>query len=388
MEKTQSEDTLIFCGLTPEITKMSQIYEALEHFCKIKKKKDVSDRFNIILFQEDGPNYLEQFTLKPENILIALKSLEPVMVRANIAGGIMVAITFIIDVFKRIPEKTFRLIILTDKGSLKIPKKYIPVLNNLIDKVKDMPFFIDVVRLDIDDPREDLKLMRLARRANGDIHEINDPESLPAILEVLALKRELTYEIGAGDQELEISEDHQPFYENLADKPVIVPKAEETTCSICFQQEGLELAKCPRCNTVTHKSCWAKWAKNTQIGIFNVFRCHNCFNLLKLDGEYVYAIQTGKEPAIKGEEVKFLDVQKYLEDLETDEGPKIVHVSDPMTVPEEESEFEFEEDNEETDYRPLADEDVRIIWCPHCNTMTSNEYLKCPHCGGSLQDID
>ncbi|MFO8018429.1 MAG: hypothetical protein R6U96_07325 [Promethearchaeia archaeon] len=387
MENTRSEDTLIFSGLTPGITKMNEIYESLEHFCKIKKQNDPSERFNLIIFQKDGPNYLEKFTLKPENIVVALKSLEPMIVRANIAGGIMVAITFIIDVFKRIPEKTFRLIILTDKGSLKIPENYIPVLNNLIDKVKDMPFFIDIVRLDIDDPREDLKLMKLARRANGDIHEINDPESLSAILEVLALKRELTYEIGARDQDLEIPKENRPFYENLADEPVPVSKEDNLTCSICFQQEKAELVKCPSCNTVAHKSCWAKWAKNSQIGIFNVFRCHNCFNLLKFDEEYVFAIQSGKEPALEEEKVKVIEVQKYLEDLETDEGPEIVQVEDPIPVPGEDTGFQFEEE-EEDDYIPLNDEEVRIIWCPHCNTITSNEYRKCPNCGWSLKDVD
>jgi hypothetical protein len=315
-----------------------------------------------------------------------MKSLEPMIVQANIAGGIMVAITFIIDVFKQIPEKTFRLIILTDKGSRKIPEKYVPVLNDLIDKVKDMPLFIDIVRLDIDDPREDLKLMKLARRANGDIHEINDITSLTAILEVLALKRELTYQIGAEDQELEIDEKHSSFYDNLADEPILVSNNEGDTCSICFQKDRSGIVKCPSCNTMAHQSCWAKWAKNSQIGIFNVFRCHNCFNLMKLDEEYVYAIQTGKEPVLE-EDVQVVDVQKYLEDLETEEGPQIVHVSDPMAVTEEESEFEFEEEVEEKpDYVPLDDDEVRIIWCPHCNTMTSNEFRKCPHCGKSLSE--
>ena len=137
--KTRSEDTLIFNALTPDITNMETVYQAIEEFCNIKKKADPSERFNIILFQEDGPNYLEDFTLNPENILIALKSLEPILVKANVAGGIFVALTFIIQVFKKISEKCFRLIILTDSGSLKIPKSYIPALQDLIDSVHTFP---------------------------------------------------------------------------------------------------------------------------------------------------------------------------------------------------------------------------------------------------------
>ena len=87
MVKTRSEDTLILNGFTPGETAMGLVYEALENFCEIKKSIDESSRFNIILFQEEGPNYLEHFTLNPENILIALKSLEPVIVKGNIGGG-------------------------------------------------------------------------------------------------------------------------------------------------------------------------------------------------------------------------------------------------------------------------------------------------------------
>ena len=142
---------------------MEPIYNALKHFFETKKSIDYSSRFNIILFQEDGPNYLESFTLNAENILIALKSLEPIIVKANIGGGIFVAVSFIIDVFKKVSEKTFRLIILTDSGTPIIGKLYMPVLQNLINQVKDMPFFIDIIRLNIDDVDEDKKLMDLAK---------------------------------------------------------------------------------------------------------------------------------------------------------------------------------------------------------------------------------
>ena len=71
MAKTRSEDTLILNAFTLGVTFMEPVYNAVEHFCEIKKKIDESSRFNIILFQEDGPNYLEHFTLNPKNILIA-----------------------------------------------------------------------------------------------------------------------------------------------------------------------------------------------------------------------------------------------------------------------------------------------------------------------------
>ena len=394
--KTRSEDTLIFNALTLGLTKMDIIYESIEEFCKVKQEADPSDRFNIILFQEDGPNYLEEFTLNPENILIALKSLEPILVKANVAGGIFVAITFIIDVFKRISEKCFRLIILTDSGSLKIPPHFIMVLQDLIDKVHTFPFYIDVVRIDIDDPREDLKLMKLARRCHGDIHEINDPRSLPAILEVLAIKREVS-SVSLLSDKIDIPEENFPFLENLADEPITVE--EETTCSVCFQKDTTGIVKCPKCDTVAHKKCWSHWAKNSNIGIFYVFRCHNCYNLIKIDKDYVFAVSTGKEPvdkdAIKVEEVDYLT---YLQSLESDEGPQIIQMQDPLAFSEDSFEWEEEGEDEgidfsidldvdalmEESYETMSDDDLQIVWCDNCGKITTNEFKRCPSCDHPL----
>ena len=100
----------------------------------------------IILFNESGPLYLDDFTFDMDMLLELLKDNEKNLVRANIAGGIFVAATFIIDVYKKISDKAFRLILFTDRGSLNIPDQYVQVLTELLDKIKDMPFFLDIVR--------------------------------------------------------------------------------------------------------------------------------------------------------------------------------------------------------------------------------------------------
>ena len=132
MEITKSEDCLIFYGLTPKISKKKLIHNGLLEFMKEKQAIDPSDRFNLILFNKDGPNYLEHFTFDPNLILKTLKSLERSMVKANIASGIFVATTFIIEVFKRITEKLFRLLILIDNETDDVPSQFMPVLENLL----------------------------------------------------------------------------------------------------------------------------------------------------------------------------------------------------------------------------------------------------------------
>ncbi len=330
---TLSEDTLILYGLTPGITELTSVFEQLGKFFTFKTFKDASERFNIILFQDFGPNYLEEFTLNSEHVLMALRNLEPMLVKANIAGGIFVAVTFIIDVFKRVSDKCFRLIVLTDSGSHKIPDQYIPALENLIEKVKDMPFFIDIIRIDVDDDlEEDLKLMNLANKCNGSVHEINDLRGLNSILEILALKREVGSLIPFKKEIKVIPKEFHPFYRNLAEELKIIETVD--ACSICFQKDDNELFQCPRCETISHKKCWAHWAKISNIGISDVFRCHNCFNLVKLDKIFIDMIKY--ENSLKfllGSKATEKDYIEYLKSLETEKGPEIVQVEDPMALP-------------------------------------------------------
>ena len=105
MSNTLSEDVIVFNALSPSITDINLVYSALRGFFELKKSIDPSDRYNFILFEEDGPNYLEDFTSDSEAIINALKSLELNITPSNVAGGIFTAITLIIEVFKFIPDK-------------------------------------------------------------------------------------------------------------------------------------------------------------------------------------------------------------------------------------------------------------------------------------------
>lgn len=383
MPKTHSEDTLILFALTPGITSMSPVYKALTLLGNLKKDADPSSRFNIIFFQEDGPNYLEKFTLNAEYIVMALKSLEPVIVKGNVGGGIFLGISIIIDVFKKVSEKSFRLIILTDSGTPKIAKLYMPVLETMIDQIKGMPFFIDIVRIDVEDQDEDLKMMRLAALCNGSINRINDIYSLPSLLEILALNRKTTNENITDINHFAIPVENQQFYINLADDPQVLKKPE--TCSICYKKDYNAMVKCPNCGVVAHKICLAQWAEDSSIGIPHIFRCHNCYNLIKLEKKFIERVKLAK--SVK--EAKILpqkdiwDINDYLESLETEGGPNIVHIDDPMGIPAEEFIEEKLITQEEISHQPLAsenDEEAKFILCPHCFKMITNQYKRCPNC--------
>jgi hypothetical protein len=383
MPKALSEDTLVLFALTPGISSMAPVYNALTLLGNLKKDADPSSRFNIIFFQEDGPNYLEHFTLNPEYIVMALKSLEPVIVKGNVGGGIFLGISIIIDVFKKVSEKSFRLIILTDSGTPQIAKLYMPVLETMVDQIKGMPFFMDIIRIDVEDQEEDLKMMRLAALCDGSINRINDIYSLPSLLEILALKIKTTQDNITNRNKFTIPVVNQQFYINLADYPQELKRPE--TCSICFKKDYNAMVKCPNCGVVTHKICWAQWAEDSSIGIPNIFRCHNCYNLIKLEKKFIEGVKLAK----KVKEAKILpqkdisDIKEYLESLEAEGGPNIVHIHDPMGIPAE----EFIEQklinqgvSSEHSITSHNDEEVKFILCPHCFKMITNQYKRCPNC--------
>ncbi|MBN1215541.1 MAG: hypothetical protein JXA99_08850 [Candidatus Lokiarchaeota archaeon] len=372
MEVRKSEDNMIFCGVTPGLVKMNRIYNAFSVFMKAKQEVDISDRFNFIIFQNQGPSYLDHFIFEPKYIIDSIKASEKRIVKSNIAGGIFVAITFIIDVYKKISDKVFRLIILTDDGAHKIPSQYITILEDLIDKVKDMPFIIDIVRLNSYDTQEKEKLIKLVQLTKGKFYEIDNIKQLNSTFSSLSKKKLVTVP-GYFDKEnaKRISERNIPFYVNLADD--FINYKGNAACAICFQKDNDEKIKCPSCDIIIHKRCGAFWAEMTSIGISYVFRCHNCFNLIKLDEQFVYDVQTGRiHMDTIPEEFTIGDMLNYLTELEKKRKPKIIQVNDPMAIEEE------TEEKEQNEYKTNKKE--KKIICSNCGNITTSTNKQCPKC--------
>ncbi|MHA2340099.1 MAG: vWA domain-containing protein [Candidatus Hodarchaeales archaeon] len=330
METSKSEDCLIFYAFTPEFTKYKQVSTAISEFMKNKQISDPSDRFNLIVFLEDGPNYLDHFTFDPELILKTLKSLGKDISKANIAGGIFIAISFIIEVFKKISEKFFRLLILVDDGAYEIPDNILPALESLIKRVKDLPFFIDTVLIGSPYSDQAQKLLRLTNLCNGELYGIRGVKELNPILVELSEKKRISAPSFVKQVRM-ILPDNQPFFINLADDPSMVSAG--ATCSICFQAGDQEIITCPSCDAIAHKVCWAQWAETSSIGIPHVFRCHNCFNILKLDERYISDVKAGKIPTIAElNKMKKKNIVEYLHELEAKSEPQVIQTEDPFAA--------------------------------------------------------
>ena len=376
MESTKSEDCLIFYGFTPKITKMRQVFSSIAEFMKNKQIADPSDRFNLIVFQHDGPNYLDHFTFDQDHILNTLKSMSKNITNANIAGGIFIAITFIIEVYKKISEKIFRLLILIDEGAYDIPPEYLPPIEELIKVVKDMPFFIDVVRIGPQNSEISPKLMKLTKLCNGEFYEIASIRELDPILITLSEKKYVSEPSFIKQRIRMILPDNQPFYINLADEPENIE--DTVACSICFKTDNENIVMCPSCESVAHKVCWAQWAETSNIGIPFVFRCHNCFNILKLEKNFVHDVKAGKIPTITElNKVKKKNIIEYMHELEAKSQPKVIHAHDPMAVT-----IRAQIDEKKVKSKSRQEKKSKHVnICPNCSRIIMGARKQCPSCG-------
>jgi hypothetical protein len=380
MESIKSEDCLIFYAFSPDVTKFRQVSKAIADFMKKKQITDPSDRFNLILFLKNGPNYLDHFTFDSNHILSTLKSLSKDMSRANIAGGIFIATTFIIEVFKKISEKYFRLLILADDGAYEIPDEILPVLEELIKKVKDIPFFIDTVLIGSPYSDQAQKLLKLTNLCNGELYGIKSVKDLNLILTELSEKKRVSEPTFVKQKLRMILPDNQPFFINLADEPNVLTKT--VTCSICFQRDDQGMVTCPSCDAITHRVCWAQWAKISSIGISHVFRCHNCFNILKLEKQFVNDVQVGKIPTIAElNKMKKKNIVEYLHELEAKSKPQVVQTEDPFASDVRAMMQAKMEQSEAEEPEKKKKRKGTISICPNCSKIMSAGKKTCPSCG-------
>jgi hypothetical protein len=257
----------------------------------------------------------------------------------------------------------------------------LPALEGIIKRVKDMPFFIDTVLMGSPYSNQAQKLLKLTNLCNGELYGVKNVKELDTVLSELSEKKRVSAPSFAQQKIRMILPDNQPFYINLADDPSSI--SEIATCSICFQKDNNSMVKCPSCDTVAHKVCWAQWAKTSNIGISHVYRCHNCFNILKLDKNFVYDVQTGKIPTIAElNKIKKKNIIEYLHEIEAKNKPQVVQTEDPFAadiramIESRRAQPEIVESKKKKKKRK-----ANVNICPNCSKIMLGDKKKCPSCG-------
>jgi hypothetical protein len=337
-----------------------------------KQEQDSTDRFNFCAYEANGPMYYDDFLLDRSYIIKALNDLKPNLATPNLTGGIFVGLTNIIETFKLVGSKCFRMIVLMDQGTSLKNSTFI--LQSILDQVRDFPFFIDFVRVNTSEvPQEDLELIKFAAKNNGAVYFTKNRSEIPKVIDTLLKKKEVH---GDGDK-IPIPPEKEPFFDNLgADLWIADAEGWEVkACGICRSLER-DKVMCPQCRAVAHSDCLAQWAKMSNIGMPNIFRCMSCFRLLRLPKDFVLEVQSGEYK--KKLQIQQANQAEVLRQREKARNPALVQTADQfanMPSPEAmgDEDFSFKKN----------DSDLRIQFCS-CGAMNMPEAVKCAQCGKKL----
>jgi hypothetical protein len=285
-----SEDTILFLAVDHNHTNMDAVVKAVENFFKTKSSCDPTDRFNLIFFTDKGPTYVEDFTFKCDFLINLLNEYHDKIENPVLESGLFLALTFILDIYKLVSGKYFRILVIKDASAPEITKDFL--VNDLMDKVRPMPVFLDVISLGMYDDPDQAKIQGMINASQGGT--LTSATTFKEFEEVLGkeacTKKEIKIGLWDKKPDFKITSDaeHKPFFENLAANLESVEHFEPNMkCTVCFKPTspigGTDaLVRCPSCKTTFHDTCLISWANQSNIGIENVFRCPICFYLITL----------------------------------------------------------------------------------------------------------
>lgn len=372
---TASEDTMIFFAVNKQYTNLDFLIGLIDTYIQRKQEKDNTDRFNFVAYEANGPISYEDFVFDRELILNALNDIKESLAVPNLAGGIFVSLTNIIEVFKTVSGKAFRLVVLMDQGTRL--RNSPMLLESIMTQVIDFPVFLDFVRINTEEiPIEDVELIKFAQKYNGMVYFARSPKDIPRILDNLLKKKELKEKI----DKINIPPEKTPFFDNLGADLWIHEDTDPDhplACQICRSGTGTRV-KCPQCQSVAHPDCLAMWAKMSNIGLPYLFRCMSCYQLQRLPADFVKDVQSGEfHKRIKIEQANQAQLLREKEEIKT---PALVQAADAFAGP-----TGWEKEEEDGDLRIIKDDTKLFIQFCECGAMNLPEATRCSQCGKKFE---
>jgi len=311
-----SEDTILFLAIDRKFTEMDAVAKVVGEFFKTKSKLDPTDRFNVLFYTTKGPIFVEDFTFKTDFLLNLLTQYLDKIEKPVIESGMMLALTFILNIYKLVSGKYFRILLVKDMSGPEITRDLF--VNEFMDQIKPMPVFLDVITLGSNSENNTTKLQGMVDASQGGtlttVMSVEDFEEL--MVKEATTKKAI--KVGTWDKkpDFKITADaeHKAFFENLAANLEPVEHLEASMkCTVCSKStspigDTEALVRCPSCKTLFHDTCLVSWANQSNIGIENVFRCPICFYLIMLPQVLVDDVILGH----------FESFESYLQEIDQD----------------------------------------------------------------------
>ncbi|MFW9946108.1 MAG: hypothetical protein ACFFDX_04685 [Candidatus Odinarchaeota archaeon] len=308
--KTSYEDIFFYLDLTKDILKKKELIKAIKYYISEKNKSNLKGHYGLLIFQEEG-NPIFIIDKKDSNIItntIEENWKTRPKKKSFFENGLFYIFSYIAETTRK-KSKINRIIVITDTPS-DLSEDYTDALFNLVSNVKNLPTFIDIIRISVKSDRffkDDVKLNILASDTKGGIYYLYDKKDFMNIIKKLVKPKQL---IEIQEPKIKIKKDDYYFYSHLAKtlkkiKPETGIKCyicQEDICPFCTNIYDIPLM-CENCGSIFHNCCITNYTIQHNIGIPHIFRCPNCDILLKIK----------QEDIVKPEDDKIKTVEEYIE---------------------------------------------------------------------------
>ena len=302
MQSQKFENIIFYLDLTGKLIKKKELSKIVSNFLKVKSSKNPLSNFGLLLFKEDGsPDFISD----TKDMGVIVKKIDNDwknrQVEASfLENGLMYCLS---NLASQSAKKSGdnRVIVISDSPSNK-STEYQDALIDLVEIVKFMPTYIDIIR--VGEKRfysDDVKLRIITSTSNGGLFYVENSNKLNGILQALTKNKKKAH-LNMPDSPVLIDDTNKLFYENLATDLLTADMGETGACLVCgndfFEGDNIahsRLLKCYNCGSLYHEEHIAKYTFEHNIGLPHLFRCLKCDVLLKLNEILVLNIN-GIEP--------------------------------------------------------------------------------------------
>ncbi|MHA1646253.1 MAG: hypothetical protein ACTSVU_09115 [Promethearchaeota archaeon] len=309
MAKNIPEIIIFFIDLSGKILSKKDLIKNFVQFAKEKQKKIPDSTFRFFFYKKGDVPFLTEETKD-------LKELEE-QIKNNwefreigtsfFENGLFYCLSTLAG--QAVAKAgNYRVIVVSDTPSKK-GSEYAQALMELVETIRNLPTFIDIIRVgESERYSDDVKLRIISTLTSGGLFYVSDKKEFKSTILGLAKNKTLPSLRDEGGQV--IDEDKKAYYEKIsfALVPVKNYKENKTPCVICeklkceYCGDEKDLYQCPKCGAIYHSCCAGLFSWNVNIGLKHIFRCTSCQALIKLDEELVYEINGEALPETEIEE--------------------------------------------------------------------------------------
>ncbi len=279
--------------------------KVIKSFVEQKLAIDPKDRTCLATYGSKTQKLCE-FTNDPATIVDSFKNID-ISGQGEIEEGLAFAIQQLVKEIRKIGGKAPRIFVITDDRRSEMGDR----LEKIGKLAKGLGIFIDVAHLG--NPKKETCMKQLVKLTDGEYAYFNNEKALINAGRGYASKKQLQNENYTTKAEKKppplVSEVavelRKPSLGELKD---LMRGTKIEKCQICYQEKCPTCSAhfyscgryCPNCNRPIHLHCATMWAQKSPEAGENIFRCPNCYFLLRVPKSVVKLMDQAAEPAATG----------------------------------------------------------------------------------------